>query len=64
MNANVWEPHAPSRAGDDVPVIANFFFSFGGHPASLHEDRFGDGAETSTRSRSLQSVAVPCCLTK
>jgi hypothetical protein len=25
MNANVWEPHAPSRAGDDVPVIANFF---------------------------------------
>ena len=48
MIAHVWGAH-DSRAGDDVLVIANFFFKKG-HVAPAEDDCFGEAAETSTRA--------------
>ena len=39
-SAFFWGAHAPSRAGDDALVIANF-----------SKDCFGEGAEVNTRGR-------------
>ena len=58
MSAHVWGAHASSRAGDDIPVIADFFSSRASAFA-VTEDRFGEDAETSTRvARAPRTVVV------
>jgi hypothetical protein len=49
MSARFWGAHAPSRAGDDALVIANFFSLEGEFSIAAEKDCFREGAETSTR---------------